>query len=26
VVTFVYGLSLFKGENLFARWIGDPAQ
>jgi len=26
VVTFVYGLSLFKGENLFARWIGNPAQ
>ena len=26
VVTFVFGLSLFKGENLFARWIGDPAQ
>jgi X-X-X-Leu-X-X-Gly heptad repeat protein len=26
VVTFVYGLSLFKGENLFARWVGDPAQ
>jgi X-X-X-Leu-X-X-Gly heptad repeat protein len=26
VVTFVYGLSLFKGENLFARWVGSPAQ
>ena len=25
-VTFVFGLSLFTGENLFARWIGDPAQ
>jgi X-X-X-Leu-X-X-Gly heptad repeat protein len=26
VVTFVYGLSLFKGENLFARWVGSPAE
>lgn len=26
LVTFVYGLSLFKGENLFARWLGSPAQ
>jgi hypothetical protein len=26
VVTFVFGLSLFKGENLFARWLGNPAQ
>ena len=26
VVTFVYGLSLFKGENLFARWLGSPAE
>jgi len=26
VVTFVFGLSLYKGQNLFARWIGDPAQ
>jgi uncharacterized phage infection (PIP) family protein YhgE len=26
VVTFVLGLSLFKGENLFARWLGDSAQ
>ena len=26
VVTFVFGLSLFKGENLFARWVGSPAQ
>jgi uncharacterized phage infection (PIP) family protein YhgE len=25
-VTFVFGLSLFKGENLFARWLGSPAQ
>jgi uncharacterized phage infection (PIP) family protein YhgE len=25
-VTFVFGLSLFTGENLFARWIGSPAQ
>ena len=26
VVSFVYGLSLFKGENLLARWLGSPAQ
>ena len=26
VVTFVFGLSLFKGKNLFARWMGTPAQ
>jgi len=26
LVTFVFGLSLFKGENLFARWLGNPAQ
>jgi len=26
VVTFVFGLSLFKGKNLFARWMGNPAQ
>jgi hypothetical protein len=26
VVTFVLGLSIYKGENLFARWIGSPAQ
>jgi len=26
VVTFVFGLSIYKGENLFARWIGSPAQ
>jgi hypothetical protein len=26
VVTFLFGLSLFKGENLFARWIGTRAQ
>jgi hypothetical protein len=25
VITFVFGLSLFKGENLFARWMGNPA-
>jgi len=26
VVTFVFGLSIYKGENLFARWLGSPAQ
>jgi hypothetical protein len=26
VVTFVFGLSLWKGKNLFARWFGSPAQ
>ena len=26
VVTFVLGLSIYKGENLFARWLGGPAQ
>ncbi len=26
VVTFCFGLSLYKGENLFARWLGSPAQ
>ena len=26
LVTFVFGLSLFKGKNLFARWLGNPAQ
>ena len=26
LITFVFGLSLFKGENLFARWMGTPAQ
>jgi uncharacterized phage infection (PIP) family protein YhgE len=26
VVTFVFGLSLFKEKNLFARWISNPAQ
>jgi uncharacterized phage infection (PIP) family protein YhgE len=26
VVTFVLGLSIYKGENLFARWLGSPAQ
>jgi X-X-X-Leu-X-X-Gly heptad repeat protein len=26
VVTFVFGLSLYKGKNLFARWMGNPAQ
>ena len=25
VVTFVFGLSMYKGENLFARWLGSPA-
>jgi hypothetical protein len=26
VVTFVFGLSIYKEENLFARWMGGPAQ
>ena len=26
VVTFVFGLSLSEGKNLFARWMGNPAQ
>jgi X-X-X-Leu-X-X-Gly heptad repeat protein len=26
VVTFVFGLSLYKGKNLFARWMENPAQ
>lgn len=26
VVTFVVGLSLYKGKNLFAPWMGNPAQ
>jgi uncharacterized phage infection (PIP) family protein YhgE len=26
VVTFVLGLSIYKEENLFARWIGSPPQ
>lgn len=26
VVTFIFGLSLFRGENLFVRWLGSPAQ
>jgi hypothetical protein len=24
VITFVFGLSIYKGENLFARWLGSP--
>jgi hypothetical protein len=26
VVTFVLGLSLLKGKNMFDRWVGSPAQ
>lgn len=26
VVAFVFGLSAYRGENLFARWLGSPAQ
>jgi hypothetical protein len=26
VVTFVFGLSLFTGKDLFSRWMGKPAQ
>jgi hypothetical protein len=25
VATFILGLSAYKGENLFARWVGNPA-